>query len=179
MGKSLPAAAVVLKLQYPNIRAVSIFSLEMFSSHTLNPQASYLDISLTFLIWNPKHKQPQHGIKNFARLCLLSFMCQGTRDDKEILHAIKIGFLKGGGFSTKKDEVFSVICEAFIHRGYGCRSWFTLALLDLLFKLLVDFCSQNCCFQNWISSLELSLNKLDWNWKKTCWSSNIHEIRIW
>jgi hypothetical protein len=83
------------------------FFLEMFSSRTLNPQASYLEISLTFPFWNPKHKEPQHGIKNFARLCLPSFLCQGTRDDKEILHAIKIGFLGGGGERLSQKEGWS------------------------------------------------------------------------
>jgi len=48
----------------------------------------------------------------------------------EILHAIKIGFLRGGrgrGFPTKKVESLRVIREAFIYWGYECSSWFTLA----------------------------------------------------
>ena len=44
-GNSLPVVAIVLKRQFP-------------------PQ---------FPFWNPKHKEPQHDIKNFAKLCLLAF----------------------------------------------------------------------------------------------------------
>ena len=78
-----------------------------------------------------------YGVNTLAKCSPTSggttfFLLDTTMVNAYVLHcyvsnAIKIGFLRGGGFPIKKDEILSVIREAFIHMGYKCRSWFTLA----------------------------------------------------